>query len=145
MLKISPDFFENTKNPLTSLEEYRSRKPIIEYNISIYSSFDFEVWESEQEICIIKCQKNDISDASEFIINVIRILEINNYPAFKVVESNEKDITKIINEMNSDLKYDLNFEKKIVDFLILGFEWDNKEILLETENQFVYFRWSTTA
>jgi len=123
----------------------REVSPITNYVVSLYTQYDFKTWEHEARLEIVRGPKIVGLNAGKFLNNiesftkfVVVVKKIEHLPSNKVL--------KAANNMLSDLKSKPKLDDIVVDAVSLNNEnWDYKNILIETENQYIYMCWSSTA
>ncbi|EKE00089.1 MAG: hypothetical protein ACD_22C00092G0001 [uncultured bacterium] len=144
MLNIPTDFNQklSAKNPLS--EAPTKRKPIMNYIVSLFCQFDFNIWESEENIALVRINKSTVENAEEFLKNVITILN-KNIDASKAQKIASTKLNEIIKEIVRDFKYDLKPSEGFVDAVQLEDVWNYKEVVIETDSEFIYIQCHTTA
>ncbi|EKE00092.1 MAG: hypothetical protein ACD_22C00092G0004 [uncultured bacterium] len=139
MIDISTNF-----NEKPSFEILKNRKPIMDYTVSIFRQFDFNTWESEENITVVRVNKSNVTNAEEFLKNITSLLN-KNIDTSKIQQMVSTALDEIIRNMVHDFKYDLKLSEGFVDAVQLENEWDYIEVLIETNSEFVYIQWNTTA
>ena len=71
MIDISTNF-----NEKPSFEILKNRKPIMDYTVSIFRQFDFNTWESEENITVVRVNKSNVANAEEFLKNITSSLSL---------------------------------------------------------------------
>jgi|GEM_PF-6135229 hypothetical protein len=119
--------------------------PVTDYVVSLYTQHDFKTWEDEARLEIVRGPKavglsagkflNNIESFTKFVVDVKKIEHLPFNKALEVVES-----------MLFDLKNKPKIDDTVVDAVSLNNEnWDYKNILIETESQYIYMCRSSTA